>query len=103
MISGTGWRETVRTGANKTFDPKPWPLLRIARRVLGGFLERGERFAPESIEPATKRVDAACVDRIKPPCALGAVQHDPLTSCETRPWRPCRSTAAAVAVQRCTT
>src|SRR4029450_10406076 len=34
MTSGTGWRETARMSANRTFVPKPWPLSRIARRMV---------------------------------------------------------------------
>src|SRR5918996_6396136 len=34
MTSSTGWREIARISANRTFVPKPWPLSRIARRML---------------------------------------------------------------------
>src|SRR5262249_8923608 len=47
MTSGTGWRETARINANRTFDQKPWPLSRIARRIsplLGRGLKGRERF-----------------------------------------------------------
>jgi hypothetical protein len=47
----------------------PWLLL--ARP----FLERGERFRPESIEPAAQRLEAPRVHRIEPPGALGAIDH----------------------------
>src|SRR5262245_2529976 len=32
--SGTGWRLTTRMNANRAFAPRPWPLSRIARRML---------------------------------------------------------------------
>src|SRR5262249_55408489 len=35
---GTAWRETARMTANRTFDQKPWPLSRIARRMTHSFL-----------------------------------------------------------------
>src|SRR5262249_15218512 len=38
MTSGTGWRETARMTTNRTFDQKPWPLSRIARRMTHSFL-----------------------------------------------------------------
>src|SRR5262249_58462310 len=34
MMSRTGWRETARMSANRAFVVKPWPLSRIARRML---------------------------------------------------------------------
>src|SRR5262245_59013532 len=34
MTSSTGWRETARMSAKKTFVWKRWPLSRIARRIL---------------------------------------------------------------------
>src|SRR5262245_16028296 len=38
--SGTGWRVTVRMNANRAFAAKPWPLSRIARRMLTLLLRR---------------------------------------------------------------
>src|SRR5262249_31281148 len=35
MTSSTGWRETARISAKRTFVVKLWPLSRIARRMLG--------------------------------------------------------------------
>jgi hypothetical protein len=39
------------------------------------FLERSERFIPESVEPPAERFDALCFHRIEPTCTLGAVHH----------------------------
>src|SRR5574341_299846 len=37
MASGTGRREATRMNANRSFVQKPWPLSRIARRMLTSF------------------------------------------------------------------
>jgi hypothetical protein len=46
----------------------------FGRFSFGRFFERDERFAPESIEPATQGFDPFRVDSVEPPgtlCAIG--------------------------------
>src|SRR5262245_45524847 len=58
-----------------SFAPSSWFSL-PGCFSLGRFLERRERFVPESIEPTPQNVDPALVDRVESPRALRPVTHE---------------------------